>query len=96
MRLPSLPRFWRVVHLVIILNFLIEILYATYMVFFVLTAGSVGPLFGGASDMPFEQMMVRRQYALESWVAIAGLSIYLAITEVLPRRLGRNFMDSKS
>ncbi len=73
----------------IIINFAVQILYASYMVFFVVTNGSSGPLFGSAQSMPFEQMMVRRQYAMECWIAIVGLSLYLAVTEILPQCLGR-------
>jgi len=88
--LQALPPLWRVVHWVIIANFLVEIAYGAYMVFFVVTGSAPGPLFGEATQLPFEQMMVRRQYALETWVAIGGLSLYLAITEILPRRLRRD------
>ena len=30
-------------------------------------------------------MVTRRLYAIECWIAIAGLSVYLAITEIGPR-----------
>ena len=40
--------------------------------------------------MTFEQMTVRRLYASEVWISIAGLAIYLAITEYLPRLLRRD------
>ena len=73
----------------IIINFLVEIAYGSWMGFFVVPGGGAGPLFGDATALPFEQMMVRRQYALETWVAIGGLSVYIAITESLPRRLRR-------
>ena len=74
------------VHWVIILNFIIEIAYAGYMVFTVLRPESGGgPLFEKALTLPFEHMTTRRLYAIECWIAIAGLSIYLAITEIGPR-----------
>jgi hypothetical protein len=92
--MQALPPLWRLVHWVIIINFLVQIAYGTWMVFFVVTGGGIGPLFGDATGLPFEEMMVRRQYALETWVAIGGLSIYLAVTEVLPRRLRRDPPDS--
>ena len=38
-----------------------------------------------ARDYPFEPMVTRRLYAVEAWLAIVGLSIYLAITEIGPR-----------
>lgn len=88
--MQALPLPWRLVHWVIIANFLIQVGYGAYMVFFVVTGGSPGPLFGDATALPFEAMMVRRQYALETWVAIGGLAVYLGITEILPRRLRRD------
>ncbi len=73
-------------HWVIIINFLIEIVYAGYMVFTVLAPDSGGgPLFERALEIPFEHMTTRRLYAIECWIAIGGLSIYLAITEIAPR-----------
>ena len=74
------------VHVIIIVNFLFEIGYASYMIFSVLAPeGGGGPLFEQAKTMPFEQMVTRRLYAVECWIAIAGLAIYLAITEIGPR-----------
>ena len=77
---------WLGIHWLIILHFLGEIIYAGYMVFAVLQPdGHSGPLMGQATQIPFELMVTRRLYALECWVATAGLAIYLAITEVAPR-----------
>ena len=74
------------IHLIIILNFAFEIFYGAYQVFVVLAPeGQAGPLFGGATQISYEDMVVRRLYALETWIAIAGLSIYLALTEINPR-----------
>ena len=75
-----------IVHCGIIINFAIEIAYASYMIFVVIAPEGGGPLMDRALTFPFEQMVTRRLYALECWVAIAGLSIYLAITEIVPRR----------
>ena len=73
-------------HWLIILNFLVEVAYAGYMVFVVMAPESgAGPLWGRAKAYPFELMSVRRMYAIEAWLAIGGLSIYLAITEIGPR-----------
>ncbi len=76
------------IHGLIILHFVIEIAYTGYMVFEVLqpTSGGGGPLFSRATEIPFELMVTRRLYAIECWVATAGLAIYLAITEIVPRR----------
>jgi hypothetical protein len=76
-------KIWKVLHWVIIVNFLLEIFYAAYMVFF--KVGGGGPLFGRAGKISFELMVTRRLYAIESWLAIGGLAIYLAITEFYPR-----------
>ncbi|MEE2788725.1 MAG: hypothetical protein VX589_15425 [Myxococcota bacterium] len=79
-------KMWLGLHWVIIVNFLVEIAYASYMVFIVLKpADGSGPLFERALSLPFEQMTTRRLYALECWVAIAALAIYLGITEIGPR-----------
>ncbi len=74
-----------IVHYTIILNFVIQILYGAFQVFVVLNNGQIGPLFGSATSLNYEEMVVRRLYAIETWIAIVGLSIYLAITEVSPR-----------
>jgi hypothetical protein len=83
-----LNRWWRFIHNLIILNFIVEIVYSTYMVFFVV-GGSRFPLLRSALETPIEIIMKRRLYAIETWLAIGGLAIYLAITELLPRRLGK-------
>ncbi len=77
-------------HWVIIINFVIEIGYGSYMVFFVVGEGS-GPLMGAAASLDHDVMVTRRLYALETWIAMTGLSIYLAFTEIIPRfkRYGR-------
>ncbi len=74
------------IHWGIIANFLFQIGYASYMVFYkVAPPGVVGPLMSKAADIPFEMMVTRRLYASECWIAISGLAIYLAITEIAPR-----------
>lgn len=80
--------FWRSLHAVIIVNFVVEIAYAAWMIFFVVTPGVSGPLGASATQIPHELMTTRRLYAIEFWIATAGLAIYLAVTEILPRRLG--------
>ena len=76
----------RCLHWVIIVNLLIQMAYASYMVFVVMAPESGGgPLFETAKSIPFDDMVVRRLYAIEFWIATAGLSIYLAITEIGPR-----------
>ena len=53
------------------------------MVFYAV-GGTRFPLFGRAEEMPIQIVLKRRLYAVETWLAIGGLCIYLAITEVLP------------
>ncbi|MFO8020093.1 MAG: hypothetical protein R6U96_15820 [Promethearchaeia archaeon] len=75
-----------ILHWIIILNFAFEIFYGAYQVFFALaTETTGGALFGRATDISYELMVTRRLYAIETWIAIAGLAIYLAITEIRPR-----------
>lgn len=87
----SLP--WLVLHWVIIINFVVEIFYASYVVFFVLRPPGVsGPLGKVAMQLIKDNpnlMAARRAYATETWLAIGGLAIYLAITELAPRMWGR-------
>jgi hypothetical protein len=77
-------KWWRVLHWLVLLNFIIEIFYGIYMVFGVIGGGR--PLFMRASDLPMDLMVKRRLYAIETWLAIVGFSIYLAITEIFPRK----------
>ena len=77
---------WRVLHILIILVFLIQIAYGLYMVFFVI-GGSRWPLFAKAVNTPVEVILKRRLYSLETWVAAGALTIYLAITEILPAQI---------
>lgn len=81
----GLPLAWRLVHHVIIWNFVLQVGYGAYMVFFVVTAGTTGPLMGAAHAVPHELMVTRRLYAAETWIAIVGLSLYLGLTEIAPR-----------
>ena len=77
----------RLLHWVIVVNFAIEILYAQYQLFVVFRPEGVsGPLFGAAQSISHELMVTRRLYAIEGWIAVTGLALYLAITEFLPRQ----------
>lgn len=77
----------KALHIFIIGNFVAEIAYVFYVFFFTLKPedGSSGPLWGKAALIPMELMLRRRLYATELWIAILGLSIYLAITVIYPR-----------
>lgn len=83
----KLPWLLRALHLVILANFFAEMAYAAWMIFFVVVPGVSGPLGGAATQLPFETMTTRRLYAVEFWLATVGFSLYVAITEILPRRL---------
>nr|MDO8109323.1 hypothetical protein [Candidatus Sigynarchaeota archaeon] len=92
---------WQIIHWIIIGNFLFEIGYCIVQVFVVFSYGSFFPLFGSALTMDIDFFLKRRLYAIESWIAISGLAIYLAITEILPRKRKaekalRNQGDDKS
>ena len=76
-----MQRKWLILHWIIIVNFVVEIFYGMYQTFFVLVPPGAppGPLFGSSIEIPFELMVTRRLYAIETWIAIFGLSVYLAI-----------------
>jgi hypothetical protein len=78
-------RYWKILHWFLIIILLAEGLYGFYMVFFVI-GGSKWPLFAKAVDTPVEVILKRRLYAIETWIALGALTVYLAITEILPRR----------
>lgn len=81
-----MKRIWKMIHRLIIVNFLVQIVYSVYMVFFVIGGGK-WPLMQKAVETPLEVILKRRLYAIEAWVAIGGLCVYLAVTELLPRKL---------
>lgn len=87
-----LPLWLQAIHWLLIVNFLVNMAYGSYQIFVVLApeGGGSGPLWGAARDLPHELLVARRLYALEVWVSTAGLAVYLAVTEVLPRRLGKS------
>ena len=87
-------RLWRVIHVLIILNFAVEILYGTYMVFMVI-GGRRWPLFAQAAQTPIEVIMKRRLYAVETWIAMTGLAVYVAVTEILPRKTRKWLRDGR-
>jgi ABC-type dipeptide/oligopeptide/nickel transport system permease subunit len=79
-------KLWKILHWFVIANLSLEIAYGLYMVFFVI-GGSRWPLFAKAVNTPVEVILKRRLYAVEAWIAIGALSIYLAITEILPKKI---------
>jgi hypothetical protein len=81
-----MKKWMRALHWFIIINFLAEIFYGQYMVFFVVGGGR-WPLMTRAVDTPIEVILKRRLYGIETWIAIAGLAIYLALTVFLPQQL---------
>ena len=80
-----LKKGWRVLHRAFIAIFVAQMVYGYYMVFFV--GGNPLPLFGQATEMGAEDLVLRRLYSIETWLAIGGLALYLALTEILPRRI---------
>lgn len=85
---------WRILHWIIIANFVLGIVYSTYMVFFVIGGGG-WPLFGRAVMTPVEVILKRRLYSVETWIATSGLAIYLALTEYLPRALREGLVNGE-
>jgi len=79
-------KWWKVLHWIVVVNFVLEIAYSSYMVFFVVGGGGL-PLFQRAVETPVEVILKRRLYAVESWIATGGLAVYLAITEILPKKI---------
>ena len=83
-------------HWLIIVNFVVEIVYAAYMIFVVVAPPGGGPLGSRAMEIPFEMMTTRRLYAVEFWLAMGGLAIYLALTEIGPRLAAYRKADAEA
>ncbi|MBM66571.1 MAG: hypothetical protein CMH55_10090 [Myxococcales bacterium] len=86
--MKPLPTWAYWLHGLIIANLAIQGLYGAYMVFVVFSPGSPGPLGLAALEIDQTLMVNRRLYAQETWIALGSLSVYLGLTEILPRRLG--------
>ena len=85
-----LPLGLKVLHWAIIVLLATNVLYGGWQVFVTLAPeGVTGPLWGAASGLSHEHLVARRLYAIEVWISFAGLAVYLGVTEILPRRLGR-------
>ena len=39
--------------------------------------------------------MKRRLYAVETWIAMTGLAVYVAVTEILPRKARKWLRDGR-
>ncbi len=90
-----MKRFWRILSGIILVNFIIEIMYSFYMVFYAV-GGSKYPLMKKAEEIPVEVILKRRLYAIELWVALVGLTNYLGLTEVFPRKLRNILAENNS
>lgn len=78
---------WWVLHVGIIVLLLVQAGYSFVQLLVVLQPeGVTGPLFGAARDLDHDLLMARRAYAIEGWIAVIGLVVYLGITEIGPRR----------
>jgi hypothetical protein len=79
---------WRLLHWTLILIFVGEVAYCAHQVIIVTQPpGTTGPMFGAALDVPHELMVTRRLYAIEGWMTLIGLMLYIGVTEILPRKL---------
>lgn len=76
-----MKKFFKILHWVILTNFVAELVYCGYMVFYVLQfkSGGIGPLGPQVLEMPTDFFLKRRLYAIEFWVTLLGLTTYLAI-----------------
>ncbi len=85
---------WRVLHLMIIAVFVVQVVYCAYVVMVVLQPeGMVGPLGSRAATVPIEVLVSRRLYAIEGWLSGGIGVLYLAITEIAPRHLATRSRD---
>ncbi|TFG20462.1 MAG: hypothetical protein EU530_03090 [Promethearchaeota archaeon] len=69
---------WKILHISIIMVFSLQIIYCLYVFFVVLNTGNF-ILFNAAASLDMDLLIKRRLYAIELWISIVGLVIYLAI-----------------
>lgn len=95
---PKPPAWLRVLQVAILLHFAMEVLYAGYETMIVLRPpeAGFGPLGAAAITMSDSLFLKRRLYAIEHWIAFSGMSLFLAVTEVLPRLLRRRVLERES
>ena len=80
------PVTW-VLHVGIIAILLVQAGYSfVQLLVFLQPEGVTGPLFGAAARVDHDLLMARRAYAIEGWIALVGLFLYVGLTEILPRR----------
>lgn len=86
-----LPPWLRGVHVAFIVLLLVQCAYSLWQFFIVLRppGSSTLLLFGQARELDPDFVLIRRLYAIEGWISLGALGLYLAITEILPRRLAR-------
>lgn len=88
--LPRLPGAWRLLHLGVVGLLLFQCAYSVFQFFVVMQPpGTRGLLLGSAAEIDPAFLLARRLYAVEAWLAFGILVLYLALTEILPRRWPR-------
>jgi len=79
---------FKLLHAAILTTLTLQGLYCLGQLVFVLSPpGLAGPLFGAAAEIDHELLVARRLYAIEGWIALVGLALYVGVTEILPRRM---------
>ncbi|MGI6594446.1 MAG: hypothetical protein ACOX24_05160 [Christensenellales bacterium] len=63
-------------NIAIIITFAVQIIYCAVAFFRVATGGIAG---GNVNNIPFEEIVKRRLYAIELWISASGLAVYLAV-----------------
>lgn len=82
----KVPPFKRAIDVAIQVFFMIGFLYAAYQLFFVFKNPIGGlVLFGDASGIDHQLLVVRRLYALEFWLIFIGYMIYIAAKDKILR-----------
>lgn len=78
--------FFLILHIGIIVAFVIQIIYSIYAFSIVANGGMAG---ARAAEIPIEELLRRRLYAIELWISVVGLTTYLAV--VYRKRLSHFF-----
>lgn len=88
----------RLIDFAILTPLIMEFFYVPYQLFVVLrpTGTPVGALGDLARNLPYEAMMVRRMYAMEFYVDLIALILYLAFRQKILEQFSQPISAKKS
>jgi len=76
---------------IILVGFILNIV-GFFVFFLVLDDAGIGILFRKANTVDFTFLVIRRIASILTWIAFSGLTVYLGVTEIFPKRIEGKFV----